>query len=266
MKMNARSRSSGFTLIELLVVIAIIAILAAILFPVFARARAAARKASCISNQKQISLAGLMYLQDYDEIHVPRQLLNIFGTTWGSPNLYHVGNWHALLMPYVKNQDVFLCPDRETRDRANPRNVKIIANSKTIWGGIGKNDATNRVPEAVIVRPAQIIQYADSKGVRNDINGGIPVIYTPNPDNYALYGPTTTDSYAGWFRAPNNARVRSGGNWGERVPAARHSETCVVAYMDGHVKAIKLSQVWIRPGENFNSYWNGTRQQFNPRR
>src|SRR5881392_304418 len=66
--MKAMRRKSGFTLIELLVVIAIIAILAAILFPVFAQAREAARKTSCLSNVKQFTLSALMYLQDYDEV------------------------------------------------------------------------------------------------------------------------------------------------------------------------------------------------------
>ncbi len=69
-------RKSGFTLIELLVVIAIIAILAAILFPVFARAREKARQASCLNNVKQLSMATVMYAQDYDERVVPNVTLN----------------------------------------------------------------------------------------------------------------------------------------------------------------------------------------------
>lgn len=83
----------GFTLIELLVVIAIIAILAAILFPVFARAREKARQTSCLSNIKQIGLALMMYSEDYDERYP------CTGGAWWSP-----------LMPYVKNAQVFRCP------------------------------------------------------------------------------------------------------------------------------------------------------------
>ncbi|MEI6501311.1 MAG: DUF1559 domain-containing protein [Armatimonadota bacterium] len=93
----------GFTLIELLVVIAIIAILASILFPVFARAREQARKVSCASNLKQIGLACHMYAQDYDEIF---------------PADNHVCNSHLRLtgelMPYVKNTQIFYCPSAAT--------------------------------------------------------------------------------------------------------------------------------------------------------
>src|SRR5215217_4698733 len=102
-------RHPGFTLIELLVVIAIIAILAAILFPVFAQARAKARAAACLSNLKQVGMATRMYNQDYDEVLVPSYLYNS-KTTWQW--------WMDLLQPYVKNRDVFTCPtwsDSEVR-------------------------------------------------------------------------------------------------------------------------------------------------------
>jgi prepilin-type N-terminal cleavage/methylation domain-containing protein len=92
----------GFTLIELLVVIAIIAILAAILFPVFARAREKARQASCTSNLKQQGIAILMYAQDYDE-RIPPAFI-----TPGSYE-YLVG-FYDLLAPYVKSEDLFVCP------------------------------------------------------------------------------------------------------------------------------------------------------------
>src|SRR5690349_24568965 len=99
-----RIRNKGFTLIELLVVIAIIAILAAILFPVFAQAREKARAISCISNEKQLGLAERMYMQDYDDtIHelIPGGMNNLAGMV-GEP-----GIWMALLQPYIKNSQVF---------------------------------------------------------------------------------------------------------------------------------------------------------------
>jgi prepilin-type N-terminal cleavage/methylation domain-containing protein/prepilin-type processing-associated H-X9-DG protein len=95
-------RKHGFTLIELLVVIAIIAILAAILFPVFAQAREKARTTSCLSNMKQMGLATLMYVQDYDETFAAGRITD--------PNTgYHV-TWRAVIQPYTKNDQILRCP------------------------------------------------------------------------------------------------------------------------------------------------------------
>lgn len=98
----------GFTLIELLVVIAIIALLAAILFPVFARARENARKSSCQNNVKQIGIAFQQYIQDFDET---------FSGIWNgsSTDLTRQRNYAAALMPYLKNEQIFRCPS-ESRD------------------------------------------------------------------------------------------------------------------------------------------------------
>jgi prepilin-type N-terminal cleavage/methylation domain-containing protein len=132
-----RSRDSGFTLIELLVVIAIIAILAAILFPVFAQARDKARQTTCLSNAKQIGLGVSMYAQDYDEI------LPIGGHGGVLPN-----RWHGMILPYIKNggdaagvrgeAGVFVCPSRPTfpRSPAHQRGYGCNANLMG-WGGDG---------------------------------------------------------------------------------------------------------------------------------
>ncbi len=95
----------GFTLIELLVVIAIIAILAAILFPVFARAREKAKQASCMSNMKQIGLAAMMYAQDYGEI-LPAHYYYLFP---GNTNTRYFGFYDGL-GPYTNNTQVYVCP------------------------------------------------------------------------------------------------------------------------------------------------------------
>ncbi|MGC4047953.1 MAG: DUF1559 domain-containing protein [Armatimonas sp.] len=121
-----RSRSA-FTLIELLVVIAIIAILAAILFPVFAQARAKARQTSCLSNEKQIGLALMMYSQDYDETLAGNTFHAAgLGKPLGFMQPYDAADsttwriWARDLMPYVKNMGVFKCPQTKPRSADGP--------------------------------------------------------------------------------------------------------------------------------------------------
>ncbi|MBC8134421.1 MAG: prepilin-type N-terminal cleavage/methylation domain-containing protein, partial [Fibrella sp.] len=124
MKNNRQHR--GFTLIELLVVIAIIAILAAILFPVFAQAREKARQTSCLSNEKQLELALLQYAQDYDET---------FPT--GVQKDWYAVTWPLLVQPYVKSLDVFRCPsDSAGGNPIAPPNA---------WMGIALSYATNGI-------------------------------------------------------------------------------------------------------------------------
>jgi len=118
-------KKSGFTLIELLVVIAIIAILAAILFPVFAQAREKARQASCQSNLKQIGLAFKMYVQDYDEKWPRADPIpggnNTPGKLGSRGQDFGFSGWISnALIPYTKNQAIYMCPSRNTNGFADP--------------------------------------------------------------------------------------------------------------------------------------------------
>src|SRR5881392_4236509 len=111
---NIHKARFGFTLIELLVVIAIIAILAAILFPVFAQAREKARQASCLSNMKQIGLSMTLYVQDYDETfpHSPwnGQPVGTDDNDYGKSTYVTRFTWYWQLYPYTKSRKIWICP------------------------------------------------------------------------------------------------------------------------------------------------------------
>jgi prepilin-type N-terminal cleavage/methylation domain-containing protein/prepilin-type processing-associated H-X9-DG protein len=139
----------GFTLIELLVVIAIIAILAAILFPVFAKAREKARQSSCLSNIKQMTLAAMQYSQDYDELIMPTLIRST-----GNPI------WTFLITPYVKNTQIFACPSCSTHK------VTFYADGDRGWPSVGANwhfciDFGTR-SMAAVQNPSQAVHFADT--------------------------------------------------------------------------------------------------------
>lgn len=110
---RCRTSRRGFTLIELLVVIAIIAILAAILFPVFAQARDSARQTTCLNDQKQLGTALMMYAQDYDENYPSWSFATGAGKLFSDPRfkIWSYSTWVDAVMPYVKNNQVFACPN-----------------------------------------------------------------------------------------------------------------------------------------------------------
>jgi prepilin-type N-terminal cleavage/methylation domain-containing protein/prepilin-type processing-associated H-X9-DG protein len=169
-----RTHRSAFTLIELLVVIAIIAILAAILFPVFAQAREKARQTSCLSNLKQIGLGLMMYTQDYDEV--------LAGNAYEAPNNPTYGdagqafntdigfmdtdptkvnrNWGRDIQPYIKNKQVYLCPNAQPRS-SGPSGSTSSYRETTDPAGANMSYMLNGVvstrPLAAIPAPADII-------------------------------------------------------------------------------------------------------------
>jgi prepilin-type N-terminal cleavage/methylation domain-containing protein len=142
-------RRRAFTLIELLVVIAIIAILAAILFPVFAQARDKAREATCLSNNKQIGVAVQMYMQDYDNTYPAQQKDGVF--VFAAKNKDQGLNYYDELMPYIKNGQVWICPS----DKLNPndKNARLAPPSQGYHMNGNLITATG-LSEAVVVAPS----------------------------------------------------------------------------------------------------------------
>ncbi len=159
------SKQRGFTLIELLVVIAIIAILAAILFPVFARAKAKARQTSCLSNVKQIAVAVMMYMSDWDD-YFPMAEISEKGAYYGEPPIYHPDTgeemalhqkkwfwdtWYqppwrddlmrpgGLMTPYVQNLDILVCPDYEAHSEAGDGGYWWNWHGNHPWQSYGMN-------------------------------------------------------------------------------------------------------------------------------
>ncbi len=149
---------TGFTLIELLVVIAIIAILAAILFPVFARARERARQTSCLSNVRQLSLAMIMYVQDHNErFHLSQYTL---------PDTAPESAWFRAIMPYVRNEQLFICPsDGETNSAQWNKEGSAWDQTATFPLSYTINDMLNNQTLARVIHPSETGLFMDGDGV-----------------------------------------------------------------------------------------------------
>ncbi len=251
-----RQRSEGFTLIELLVVIAIIAILAAILFPVFAQAREKARGVSCVSNHKQIGTAFMMYAQDYDETYPRSQWFEIGSASGGcggaDPNGTCQHLWATDVLPYIKtgdkwgNNGVFRCPSFPVQQNNNYGvNAKVMQDCWTPCTTAGTTMAAIDKPAelATIVDKGRNSyswawhmfitdgwawasghdnawsQYPDGKWRPN--RNAVAYKYAANADKDL----TIDNTWPGW---PNPAIM----------PRFRHTGATTVTWADGHVKSM----------------------------
>ncbi len=214
-------KTRGFTLIELLVVIAIIAILAAILFPVFARARENARKSSCSSNLKQLGMGALQYAQDYDE-RLPSYRL---ASTDPGCRI----NWWDQIQPYVKNTQVLVCPSQPTWSCGYG-----INGSHT--GPCGSN-----VSLAQIGRPAQAVMLADmARDSTRACGGSLPRDNVESGEIRLGYCPN------------DSGCVDLMGN-GTGI-TNRHSGGSNISFCDGHVKWYQQSAA-IAAGTQATDIW-----------
>jgi len=246
MNTTSTQTKSGFTLIELLVVIAIIAILAAILFPVFAKVREKARQTACLSNEKQLGMAYMEYVQDYDETFV-------FSTQFGDP----AAGWTSRVYPYIKSTAVYTCPDDNvTRDSWAPQKVSYAQNSnlssatdfwnwtQTATGYTGTQTAI----EASLNAPASTVLLYESLG---DVNGS-----GPYPEPTSSQSGIFSNRSEGDVSNPSTLIAGSCGrgrnsSWDAPIAADRHgnyvqsgnnligSANFVLA--DGHAKYFKAS-------------------------
>ena len=229
-----RAKNSAFTLIELLVVIAIIAILAAILFPVFARARENARRSSCQSNLKQIGLGWLQYAQDYDEKIVP------YTQTGSSTGYSH--NWATALQPYLKSTQIYVCPSDSDHTESYTYSASIANVGRSL---------------AFFTESTTVPIYADANGTSqtaavsgDNIRALAFFIDAPSSNGRRITDGAT--NYAGNWSSAATADVAGGA-----IDANRHLEGANYAFVDGHVK-------WYK-GEGNNSAiahcngldWNG---------
>lgn len=260
----------AFTLIELLVVIAIIAILAAILFPVFAQARAKARGISCLSNTKQLGTCITMYTQDYDELYPVG--FNGTSATWQGVDI-----WVQNVQPYVKSLQVFVCPD----DRGGPLQggsawegwgISYAANSyyspnwttsfllegpmgvsnQSGWLGGGANNL------AAMTQPASTILLAEKHNKDTTYFGGNTSNFSPNS---VIGGPDLNGIGWGDQLEPDGTRAPAAyPNGPNGSVSATHNTFSNFAFCDGHSKAMLPISTNPDPvHQPQNNMWNGTR-------
>lgn len=221
-----RKARTGFTLIELLVVIAIIALLAAILFPVFARARENARRSRCQSNLKQIGLGLIQYAQDFDET-VPHSWYNV-NTTSNNTDIY---KWMDAIYPYVKSEQIFVCPsDTLSNTYTYYKNIPTGQG----WANYGSYGYNSSYYDGGAVFTSPGIGMPGSNSVNmSAIAAPATTVWAADNNNYYEFA---------WSKSANPT-IAAGTPRSLSTIMERHLDTTNVLYCDGHVKSQKLDSL-----------------------
>lgn len=214
------TKRNAFTLIELLVVIAIIAILAAILFPVFAQAREKARGISCLSNLKQAGLAYAMYTQDYDET---TPLQNSPAVVYADGAYVSGGYWYRLIQPYIKSWPMMLCPDRSLTTTKKGVKYPVELNGRLL--GYGYNDGW--ISDSGF---GLTVQLPDGR------RPGRAIAAITAPADCVAFGDTYDTP--GYSIAMDN--IFSGADGPSTSKSIRHLQNLNYCFVDGHAKVIKM--------------------------
>jgi prepilin-type N-terminal cleavage/methylation domain-containing protein len=234
---------NGFTLIELLVVIAIIAILAAILFPVFAKAREKARQTACLSNMKQIGMGLMMYRQDWDGAHPGVWFGPVSASPWNRPSdNVQFYKWMDAVFPYVKNEGVFNCPSDgvngkytfRNRDGSNGYGSYTMSQAYYCAGDRFTPPTSDYNQGPFIMRESMIQRPADTVWI---VDGGVPGIKSPNWKSYEFWWCNANEINAAF------PTIRDGSPRTFQNIVERHSDMTDVIYCDGHAKAVKLERL-----------------------
>jgi len=221
------SRRSGFTLIELLVVIAVIAILSAMLFPVFAQVRDKARAASCLSNTRQIALGLAMYSQDYDEMLTPALILYPAGQS------YTTSFWYDLIQPYAKSRAILKCPsdpDKDQRDTSYGWNYPHMPYRYPY--GTDTWPAPANFNMAYWQQPADVFVLADSDYTWPGRWLYYQFLYCPTPSSEHPYSGSVPKGASPYGNVSN-----------------RHNGGANLVLMDGHAKFMPRERVYSRSPE-----------------
>ena len=226
---------SAFTLIELLVVIAIIAILAAILFPVFAQAREKARAASCLSNTKQLGLGIMQYLQDYDETY-PIGAYSVWSGPAAASN-----RWYKAVAPYTKNKVIRNCPSAKVQIDPNTdfQTNYGIHSDISPFSNVNSANPVGGLSQAVIVNTSGTLLLCDAQTVN---------LATVNRTDSTTWLNAEGNSAVDWdvkgLRfASNGSYFTTTNSSNARWPSPRHNVGTNIAYCDGHSKWMKIEQL-----------------------